>query len=237
MGRGPGIICRDTRTLLTWMITLNGPSEGWQNDHMDVIPTQWYNCTTLQPCWQKLGQEVTERPLLKNCHSLTSFSILLQYIRWVIFSWPSLLLSLTTTCNYSVRGGDTGSGCGGLCNVCVSLNMSPLYSKLSTKVAQGASIVKLVEWQSDLTFFAVYIQPVQLLVIYFFSSANLTALSHTTIYILSLQTIISFLSPLQTINYVLHNKTVKFVEIIKCFLQILIELITVYYICKLLLNL
>lgn len=187
-------------------------------------------CTTLQPCWQKLGQEVTERPLLKKCHSLTSFYVLLQYIRWVIFSWPSLLLSLTTTCNYLVRGGDTGSGCGGPCNVCVSLNMSPLYSELSTKVAQGASIVKLVEWQLDLTFFAVYqyIQPVQLLVIYFFSSANLTALSHTTICILSLQSIISFLSPLQTINYVLHNKTVKFVEIIKCFLQILIELITVY---------
>lgn len=94
-------------------------------------------CTTLQPCWQKLGQEITERLLLKKCHRLTSFSILLQYIRWVIFSWPSLLLSLTTTCNYSVRGGDTGSGCGGHCNVCVSLNMSPLYSELSTKVVNS----------------------------------------------------------------------------------------------------
>lgn len=136
-------------------------------------------CTTLQPCWQKVGQEVTERPLLKNCHRLTSFYVLLQYIRWVIFSWPSLLLSLTTTCNYSVRGGDTGSGCGGPCNVCVSLNMSPLYSELSTKVAQGASIVKLVDWQLDLTFFAAYIQPVHLPVIDFFLSANWTALYHT----------------------------------------------------------
>lgn len=187
-------------------------------------------CTTLQPCWQKLGQEVTERPLLKNCHSLTSFYVLLQYIRWVIFSWPSLLLSLTTTCNYSVRGGDTGSGCGGPCNVCVSLNMSPLYSELSTKVAQGASIVKLVEWQLDLTFFAAYIQLVHCNWFFFISKLD-SPISHTTICILitvSLQSIISFLSPLQTINYVLHNKTVKFVEIIKCFLQILIELITVY---------
>lgn len=146
-------------------------------------------CTTLQPCWQKLGQEVTERPLLKNCLRLTLFSILLQYIRWVIFSWPSLLLSLTTTCNYLVRGGDTGSVCG------------------------------------------------VLVIDFFFISKFDSPISHTTICIWSLQTIISFLSPLQTINYVLHNKTVKFVEIIKCFLQILIELITVYYICKLLLNL
>lgn len=57
--------------------------------------------------------------------------------------------------------------------------MSPLYSELSTKVAQGASIVKLVEWQSDLTFFAVYIQPVDEPVIDFFLSANWTALYHT----------------------------------------------------------